>query len=57
MLLDRLLDLLEEKRIKAEEKLAVRNQQVARYYNLKFNNRQFQVGDLVLRRCEARRPA
>ena len=51
------LDLLEEAREDAAISTSIRAQQVSRYYNRRVCNRQFQVGDLVLRNCEASRPA
>ena len=50
ILLARDLDLLEERREKAAIQLAVYQQQLARAYNKKVNPRDFQVGDLVLRK-------
>ena len=51
------LDLLEETRDDAAMTAAVRSQQVSRYFNKRVRDRQFQVGDYVLRSCEASRPA
>ena len=42
--------MLEERREKAAIQLAVYQQQLARAYNKKVNPRDFQVGDLVLRK-------
>lgn len=50
ILLARDLDLLEERREKAAIQLAAYQQQLARAYNKKVNQRDFQVGDLVLRK-------
>ena len=50
VLLARDLDLLEERREKAAIQLAAYQQQLARAYNKKVNPREFQVGDLVLRK-------
>ena len=50
ILLARDLDLLEERKEKAAIQLAVYQQQLARAYNKKVNPRDFQVGDLVLRK-------
>ena len=50
------LDLLEEKRDNAAIKAVIRAQQISRNFNKYVHNRQFQVGDYVLRNCEASRP-
>ncbi|XP_024018443.1 uncharacterized protein LOC112090708 [Morus notabilis] len=43
------LDLLEEKRIDAQLRLAAYHAMTTRYYNQKVNQKRFRVGDLVLR--------
>ncbi|KAL5820937.1 hypothetical protein ACOSQ3_022819 [Xanthoceras sorbifolium] len=48
-LLTTTLDLIEEKREAARLKIAVYQQRVARYYNIKVKIRHFRIGDLVLR--------
>ena len=50
VLLARDLDLLEERRKRAVIQLAAYQQQLARAYNKTVNPREFQVGDLVLRK-------
>ena len=42
------LDLLEEKRDKASQRIAVYQQRMARYYNSTVKAKTFQPGDLVL---------
>ena len=44
------LDMLEEKRKKAQMRVAVYQQRAARYYNSRVRERTFRVGDLVLRK-------
>ena len=44
------LDLLEEKRELAKLRIASYQQRAARYYNSKVKVKQFQLGDLVLRK-------
>ena len=51
------LDLLAERRENTALKAAIRAQQVSKHFNKRVRNRQFQVGDYVLRNCEASRPA
>ena len=48
--LARNLDLLEERRERTAIRLETYQQQLARAYNKKVNPREFQVGDLVLRK-------
>uniref|UniRef100_UPI0030EE0FFC hypothetical protein n=1 Tax=Corynebacterium parakroppenstedtii TaxID=2828363 RepID=UPI0030EE0FFC len=50
VLLARDLVLLEERRERAAIQLAAYRQQLARTYNKKVNPREFQIGDLVLRK-------
>ena len=50
VLLARDLDLLEERREKAAIQLAAYQQQLAKAYNKKVNPREFQIGDLLLRK-------
>ena len=44
------LDLIEEKRDQSQLKIASYQQRTARYYNSKVRNREFKLGDLVLRK-------
>ena len=44
------LDMLEERREKAQMRVAVYQQRAARYYNSRVRERMFRVGDLVLRK-------
>ena len=46
------LDLLEEKRDKASQRIAVYQQRMARYYNSTVKAKTFQPGDLVLRKVD-----
>lgn len=48
------LYLIDELRETIEVRNTTHAQQVTRYYNFKVKNKQFQVGDLVLRNIEAR---
>ncbi|KAK3022349.1 hypothetical protein RJ639_047054 [Escallonia herrerae] len=50
------LDLLDETRTQAHERSVVIKQRVARYYNQRVRSKQFQEGDLVLRKLEVSDP-
>ncbi|KAK3009095.1 hypothetical protein RJ639_015070 [Escallonia herrerae] len=50
------LDLLDETRTQAYERSVVIKQRVARYYNQRVRSKQFQKGDLVLRKLEVSDP-
>ena len=51
------LDLLNEIREEASVKAAARQMRVAQYYNKQVKAKVFEEGDLVLRNCQASRPA
>ena len=51
------LDFLEERRLQAKLRQVNRSSAVTRYFNKQVKHRQFQVGDLVLRNCEASKQA